>query len=305
MPEYPSACCGVVYLADMDIKPLVSINIPTYDSEKTLDECLNSVKNQTYKEIETIIIDSYSTDRTLEIAKKFGARILTAESLAAARKPGEEERKGKYIFLLDSAQILEPNVIEECVRVCEEDSYDVVTLFERSIIHKNTFVERVIAYDKWLFHSQHDDHPIYGSAIPRFFRASYLQRVDYLNNPPITFEHSIIHHEVVKMGARVKFVEAYINHYETPTFSAVAKKFYRYGYYYLPAWQKNRRLVAAHSLPRRAYFSLKALDKPNLFLGLFILYIIKGFATSIGIMRYLLMNHKSDRGIKAMSNRIR
>ncbi|GAI87448.1 unnamed protein product [marine sediment metagenome] len=41
----------------MDIKPLVSINIPTYNSEKTLDECLSSVKNQTYKKIEIIIID--------------------------------------------------------------------------------------------------------------------------------------------------------------------------------------------------------------------------------------------------------
>lgn len=273
----------------MDIKPLVSINIPTYNSEKTLDECLSSVKNQTYKKIEIIIIDSDSTDRTIEIAKKFSAEILTAESLAMARKTGVEESKGKYIFLLDSDQVLEPNVIEECVRVCEEEVYDVVTLFERSIIHKNTFVEKVIAYDKWLFHSMHDDNPIYGAAIPRFFRASYLQRVDFLNNPPITFEHSIIHHEVVKMGARVKFVEAYINHHETATFSAVAKKFYRYGYYYLPAWQKNRRLVAAHSLPRRVYFSLKALDKPILFLGLFMLYIVKGFATLAGIMRYLFM----------------
>lgn len=83
----------------MDIKPLVSINIPTYNSEKTLDQCLSSVKNQTYKKIEIIIIDSYSTDRTIEIAKKFSAEILTAESLATARKTGVEGSKGKYILL--------------------------------------------------------------------------------------------------------------------------------------------------------------------------------------------------------------
>lgn len=267
--------------------PLVSINIPTYNSARTLTECLESVKNQTYSNTEVVIIDSYSKDNTQEIAKEYGAKILTAQSLAKARKIGVEKSKGKYIFLLDSDQILEKNTIEECVKTCEKEGYDGVTLFERSIIQKNTFVERVIAYDKWLFHSAHDDHPIYGDAIPRFFKTRYLAKINFLNNPPITFEHSIIHQQIVEMGAKIKFIDTCISHYETPTFMAVAKKFYRYGYHYIPALKKNKKLVMIHSLPRRTYFSFKALKKPNLFLGLFMLYIIKGFATLAGIITYL------------------
>lgn len=277
---------------DKDMKFLVAINIPTYNSQKTLNECLSSVKNQVYKNIEIIIIDSYSTDSTVEIAKKYGAKILSAESLATARKIGVEASKGKYIFLLDSDQILEPNTIEKCVKTCEEEGYDGVTLFERSIIQKNTFVERVIAYDKWLFHSAHDDHPIYGDAIPRFFKADYLKRINFLDNPPITFEHSIVHQQIVKMGAKIKFIDTYINHYETPTFIAVAKKFYRYGYHYLPALRKNRKLVLAHSLPRRAYFSRKAFKKPVLLGGLFLLYLVKGLSAVAGAISFILHRRK-------------
>lgn len=271
----------------MENSPLVSVNIATYNSEKTLEKCLESVKNQTYKNIEIVTMDSYSKDRTQEIAKSFGAKIVTASSLALAREAGVNGSSGKYILILDSDQVLTPDLIELCVKACEEDKFDAVTLFERSLILKNTFAEKVIAYDKWLFHSLHDDDPIHGTAIPRFFKTEHLRRLDFKNNPPITFEHSMIHNEVVKMGAKVKFVDAFVYHHETPTFRDVFKKFKRYGYYYLPALKKDAGLVFHHSLPRRSYFTFKAFKNPILLLGLFYIYFVKGMATAAGIISYL------------------
>jgi len=58
------------------MKELISINIPTYNSEKTLRKCLETVKSQTYKNMEIIIIDSYSKDKTLGIAKKYDCKII-------------------------------------------------------------------------------------------------------------------------------------------------------------------------------------------------------------------------------------
>ena len=245
--------------------PLVSVNTATYNSEKTLEKCLRSVKEQSYKNIEIVIMDSQSRDRTLEIAKKFGAKIVFAPTLATARKAGADASKGEYIFILDSDQILEPDVVERCVKACEEEGFDGVTLFEKSLITKNTFVERVIAYDKDIFHSLQDDDPIKGTAIPRFFRASFFKRVEFEKNPPITFEHTIIHQKIVEMGAKIKFVDAYIWHHETTTIREVAKKFFRYGYYYIPAYKFNKQLAIHHSLPRRTYFHYKALRNPLLF----------------------------------------
>jgi glycosyltransferase involved in cell wall biosynthesis len=270
--------------------PLVSVNIATYNSQKTLTQCLDSVKNQTYKNIEIIIMDSYSKDGTLAIAGSYGTKIVFADSLASARKAGADASRGDYIFIVDSDQILEPDVTERCVKACEEEGFDGVTLFEKSLITKKTFVERVIAYDKEIFHSLHDDDPVKGTAIPRFFKASYFKRIEFEKNPPITFEHTIIHNKIVQMGAKIKFVDAYIWHHETTNIRQVARKFFRYGYYYLPAYKFDKELAIHHSLPRRTYFHYKALRNPLLFLGLFYVYLVKATSATLGTLAYLLKN---------------
>jgi len=269
---------------------LVSVNIATYNSGKTLRKCLDSVKGQTYKDVEIIIMDSYSKDKTLDIAREYGVKIVFADTLALARKTGADASSGNYILILDSDQVLEPDVVVRCVKACEDEGFDGVTLFEKSLITKNTFVERVIAYDKEIFHSLEDDDPIKGTAIPRFFRSSYFKRVEFEKNPPITFEHTIIHHKIVEMGAKIKFINAYVWHHETTTIREVAKKFYRYGYYYIPAYKFNKELAIHHSMPRRTYFHHRALKDPALFIGLFYVYFVKASSAALGAFAYLFRN---------------
>lgn len=266
--------------------PLVSIIIPTYNSASTLKECLDALAAQDYKHIEIIIADSFSKDKTKEIARHSTDKIIDAESLALARKKGIDLAKGKYILFLDSDQIIEVDTIERSVRTCEDAGFDGVTHFERSKIYKNTLVERLINYDKWVFHSEQDDDPIYGTAEPRFFKSEFVRKIDFLDNPPITFELAIINLKMHKMGAKIKFINAYVYHYETSTFWQVAKKFFRYGFYYISALKRFPNLVLHHSAPRRTYFTITALRHPFLLLGLFILYGIKGVSTLCGIMAY-------------------
>lgn len=272
-------------------EPLVSINIPTWNSERTLDKCLRSAINQVYCNIEIIVIDSYSHDRTLEIAKKYNAKVFFAKTLAEARRIGVEKSLGKYVFFLDSDQMMEADTIIRCVKVCEDGGYDMVTLFEQSIIQRNTFIERVIAYDKWLFHSLHDDHPIYGAAIPRFFKTEILRKITWPEDIAVQ-EHNIIYNRAVKAGGKVTFLDERIYHHEPSSLSDYARKFYRYGFYYISALRQNSRLVLSHSMPRRAYFSTKALKQPTLFPALFLLYLIKGAATFAGVISYFLMKNE-------------
>lgn len=271
---------------------LVSVNIATYNSARTLTKCLESVKKQTYPGIEIIVMDSDSKDGTLDIARSYGAKIIFAPTLALARDAGARASSGEYIFLLDSDQILNGDVIQRCVQACEDEGFDGVTCFEKSLLTKNTFVERVIAYDKDIFHSLGDDDPVKGTAIPRFFRASFFKKVNFRENPPITFEHTIIHHKIVEAGARIKFIDAYIWHHETTTIREVARKFFRYGYYYIPAFKFNKKLAIYHSLPRRTYFHYKAFKNPVLFMGLFYIYFVKAFAAASGAFVYLLRGDK-------------
>jgi hypothetical protein len=92
------------------------------------------------------------------------------------------------------------------------------------------------------------------------------------------------------MGAKIKFVDAYIWHHETTTIRELSRKFFRYGYYYIPAYKFSRELAIHHSLPRRAYFHYQALKSPLLFIGLFYIYIVKATSAAFGAFKYLLNN---------------
>lgn len=96
---------------------LVSIIIPTYNSEKHLVETIKSAINQTWKNKEIIIVDDGSTDRSLTIANQFSENGLIVISqknngAAAARNVGLKNAKGKFIQFLDADDLLSPNKIE-------------------------------------------------------------------------------------------------------------------------------------------------------------------------------------------------
>ncbi|MCR6692942.1 MAG: glycosyltransferase family 2 protein, partial [archaeon YNP-LCB-003-016] len=111
-------------------EPLVSIVIPTYNSEKTLAKCLESIENQTYKNIETIVVDSYSKDDTIKIAKSFNVKVMqTSWKLLGSRYLGFKESAGHVILLLDSDQILEKTSVKRALKLLN-DGYDMLCLEE-------------------------------------------------------------------------------------------------------------------------------------------------------------------------------
>ena len=140
----------------MKKKPLVSVNIRTFNSERTLEKTLNSVKNQTHPIMEIIVSDGYSKDRSVEIAKLYGAKVHYVAKLGDARYQDYRKSKGKYLLSLDSDQILDSGAIEECVRLCEDKDFDAVIISEKSIIDKGTFLQKLIGYDKWLVDKSQD-----------------------------------------------------------------------------------------------------------------------------------------------------
>ena len=97
---------------------MVSVIVPTYNSEKTLDKCLKSIKNQTYKNIEIIVVDKFSNDRTVEIARKYTDKVfvINAKERSVQRNFGAKKAKGRYLLFIDSDMILTSNVVEECVK---------------------------------------------------------------------------------------------------------------------------------------------------------------------------------------------
>jgi len=154
--------------------PLVSVTIPTRNSEDVISDCLSSVKNQSYPNIETLIIDSTSTDQTKEIAESFGAKFISYEGkLLGARYEGFLSSQGDFILLLDSDQILEPTTVERALPVMND--YDMLVLEELSYKPKG-FFEKLYDADRKLIHLQPNFDPLDGNLLPRFFRREFLER---------------------------------------------------------------------------------------------------------------------------------
>lgn len=124
---------------------LVSICIPTYNGENYLQEALNSVKSQTYKNIEVIISDDQSSDATWEICKKFKEEvdfpvylyIHQSQGIGANWNYCIEQSNGSYIKLLFQDDILEKNCVETMMNFLNAHKLDIV-FSKRSLIDKDS-----------------------------------------------------------------------------------------------------------------------------------------------------------------------
>lgn len=112
----------------------VSVIIPIYNSEKYLKQCLDSVINQTLKEIEIIIINDGSTDNSLQIIQEYinkhsNIKLINKqnEGCYKARNIGLETANGEYIAFLDSDDYVEPKIYEKLYLKAKQTNADIVS----------------------------------------------------------------------------------------------------------------------------------------------------------------------------------
>lgn len=112
---------------------LVSVVIPNYNGEKYLERCLNSIISQQYKNIEIIVVDDGSNDKSVEIVKKISNQhnklILIEKDHCGpnlARKAGVSASKGKYIMFVDSDDYIKANTISKLVELFKRYKVDVI-----------------------------------------------------------------------------------------------------------------------------------------------------------------------------------
>ena len=118
---------------DQSTNIVVSVLIPVFDTEKYLRESLDSMRNQTLKEIEVICVDDGSTDSSPQILAEFAAadprfRIFHQKNLGPsdARNWAVRESRGKYLYFMDSDDILELDALRQAVEFAEQNALDLV-----------------------------------------------------------------------------------------------------------------------------------------------------------------------------------
>ncbi len=103
--------------------PLVSVIITTKNEAASINNCLVSIRSQTYKNIEIIVVDNFSTDGTLRVTKEFTGNVFTkGPERSAQRNFGVDKSKGKYLIYVDADMTLSKNLIAEAVSMMESES---------------------------------------------------------------------------------------------------------------------------------------------------------------------------------------
>lgn len=112
---------------------LVTFVVPVYNVEDYVSFCLNDICGQTYQNIEILVVDDGSTDRSGEICDEFATRdsrihVMHQENkgLSAARNAGIERASGEYIYFLDSDDRIHPEAIERMLDIARENACQVV-----------------------------------------------------------------------------------------------------------------------------------------------------------------------------------
>jgi len=115
-----------------DKNPLTTVIIPAYNSESSIEKCLDSLATQTYSHFEVIVVNDGSTDKTEEICKKFIARYSFIRTInqrnkgvSEARNSGLAAAKGDYIVFVDSDDYVKPEYLETLVEVVLNSSADI------------------------------------------------------------------------------------------------------------------------------------------------------------------------------------
>lgn len=121
---------------------LITIVINVYNREKYIKKCLDSIVNQTYKNLEILIVDDGSTDNTVKICKSYKdkrIRIISGKNtgISLARNVGIDNAKGNYLYYVDSDDFIELDTIEYLYKLIKKYNVDIATCVSKHIHNYN------------------------------------------------------------------------------------------------------------------------------------------------------------------------
>jgi glycosyltransferase involved in cell wall biosynthesis len=179
--------------------PLVSMIIPTKNNEKTLTKCLLSIKQQSYPNMEIIVIDAFSTDQTRNVAERLGAQVTQLKGeRTRAKNYGAQLAKGDYVFFLDSDMVLQPDVVRECMDACVKGAVGII--IPEASIGKGVWV-RIRDFERKMYQGTKIESP-------RFFVRTHVLEVGGFDEDIITYEESTLPQKLewhgYEVNARIK-----------------------------------------------------------------------------------------------------
>lgn len=170
---------------------MISVIVPVYNVEKYLEECLDSIQNQIYTDIEVILVNDGSTDNSEVICEKYCEqdkrfKLINQKNQgqSSARNVGVEASTGEFIAFVDSDDIIKINYLEKLMQYMTEDIDIVESKFS---VLKNEFLAEMLGGPTILFEGNSQEavkifpnHVLSVNPVTKLYRRSIVEAVPYL-----------------------------------------------------------------------------------------------------------------------------
>lgn len=234
---------------------LISVIIPVYNVEDYLEECIDSVLNQTYKKTEIILINDGSTDSSHIILERYSYYsniiILSQENSgqSVARNKGMKVAKGEYIYFLDSDDYISPKTFEDLIQTMKDNNLDLIRFAAQSFADK---LDIKIDKEKYDFSKYYDEGIVYNKN--EFLKLNfktflpspvlYIMRKDLLENNNLKFPPGIVHED------ELFTLEVFLN---------TKSMMYNSNFYYKRRYREGSTMTSESILCRKKSFESKCI----------------------------------------------
>ena len=171
---------------------MISVIIPVFNVEKYLPKCLDSVINQTYKNIEIILVDDGSKDSSGRICDEYAqqdSRIIVVHKenggLSSARNAGLDIATGDYVMFVDSDDYVEPYFCEIPLKLAKENNVEIVSFGYYRVYEDGRKIEfktsnpRIISTNEGIFQLIKKTDVIYNLPCNKFFKRTLFREIRF------------------------------------------------------------------------------------------------------------------------------
>ncbi len=173
----------------MNNKPTISVILPAFNASQTIGECIESVLEQDFNDLELIVVDDGSTDATGEVVGKFTqiderVRYIAKDNggVSSARNEGLCCARGEFVAFLDSDDLLLPGCLSSLIRACTPDTSLVIGsyLTFRRIAGLRAFNKRCIRQERIIFKGGKSEElglvdPLFSTPWAKLYRLTYIK----------------------------------------------------------------------------------------------------------------------------------
>lgn len=199
--------------------PLVSIIIPIYNASRYLNDALNCIKNQTYKNIEVICVDDGSTDNSINIIETFTKndsrfRLFKQQNLHAgiARNAGLQNAKGEYVIFLDADDLFSKKLISTLIKAAKQDNSDMVVCnyysFSNNKMLKQKHTQKYAGTNKAPLDIKDDVFQMtIGAPWNKFYRMDFIRRTGILFQGTLNSNDIFFTRMTTVLAEKISFID--------------------------------------------------------------------------------------------------